>query len=123
MLYLHFRVDSSFCTFRFQIWGSNLHLPSFVFKSFSSSNFRFLSFFIVCCVFFCLFFNVKKCKQCFNAKQLSFRITGSMLRRNRRVECFCQDESVLRIVSDTNNVNYEINFWNCRNYKNHMVMK
>ncbi|CAL5186782.1 unnamed protein product [Lathyrus oleraceus] len=50
----------------------------------------------------------------------SFETTGSVLRRNRRVKCFCQDESVICTVSDMDSVSYRRKFWGCRNYKNYM---
>ncbi|KAL5056144.1 hypothetical protein RYX36_036826, partial [Vicia faba] len=36
------------------------------------------------------------------------------------MQCFCQDESVIRIVNDVKNVNYGRKFWGCRYYRNHM---
>ncbi|KAL5073974.1 hypothetical protein RYX36_012958, partial [Vicia faba] len=50
----------------------------------------------------------------------SFGTYGSVLCRNKRIEYFCQDESVLHTVSDVNCVNYGRKFWDCRNYINHM---
>lgn len=45
---------------------------------------------------------------------------GSMLRRNKIMKCFCQDESVLRIVTDVNNINYGRKLLGCRIYMNRM---
>lgn len=36
------------------------------------------------------------------------------------MEYFCQDDSVLRTVSDVNSVNYGRKNFDCRNYRNHM---
>lgn len=47
-------------------------------------------------------------------------ITGSILRRNKRMECYCQYECVLWTVSDMNSVNFGKTFWDYRNYINHM---
>lgn len=64
--------------------------------------------------------------QCFDVKNASsasitsFGTSEFVLRRNKIMKCFCQDDSVLRTVSDVNSVNYGRNFWGCRNYKNHM---
>lgn len=44
----------------------------------------------------------------------------SIIRRNKMIECYCQDDCVLRIVGDMNSVNFEKRFLGCRNYKNHM---
>lgn len=45
-------------------------------------------------------------KNASSASITSFGTPGSVLRRNKIIECFCQDDSVLRIVTDVNNVNY-----------------
>ncbi|CAK8579383.1 unnamed protein product [Lathyrus sativus] len=45
---------------------------------------------------------------------------GSLIRGNKRIECFCQDESVLRTVNDVNSVNKGRKFWGCKNYINHI---
>lgn len=50
----------------------------------------------------------------------SINTSGPMLRRNKRIKCFCQDESGLHTVSDVNSINYGRKFWDCRNYINHM---
>lgn len=50
----------------------------------------------------------------------SFVLVGYMFRKNKRVKCFCQDESVICIVSDMNNVNHGRKFWGCKDYRNHM---
>lgn len=50
----------------------------------------------------------------------NFDTSGYVLRRNKRMKCFFQDDSVLRTVSDVNNVNYGRKFRDCRNYRNHM---
>lgn len=46
--------------------------------------------------------------------------SGYVIRRNARIECFCQDESVMHTISDINNVNYGRKFWGCRNYRNYL---
>ncbi|KAL5075050.1 hypothetical protein RYX36_014034 [Vicia faba] len=45
----------------------------------------------------------------------SYGTSGSVIRRNKKMECFCQDESVFRTVNDVNNVNYGRKFWGSRN--------
>ncbi|KAL5078936.1 hypothetical protein RYX36_007357, partial [Vicia faba] len=45
---------------------------------------------------------------------------GYVLTRNKRRECWCQEECVIRTVTDLNSVNIEKKkFWGCRNYVNH----
>ncbi|KAL5078860.1 hypothetical protein RYX36_007281 [Vicia faba] len=43
-----------------------------------------------------------------------------MLRKNKRMKCFCQYESVLCTFSDMNNVDYGRKFRGCRNCRNYM---
>ncbi|CAK8538417.1 unnamed protein product [Lathyrus sativus] len=50
----------------------------------------------------------------------SYGTSGSLIRKNKRIECFCQDESVLRTMNDVNNANKGRKFWGCRNYRNHI---
>ncbi|KAL5101502.1 hypothetical protein RYX36_005829 [Vicia faba] len=50
----------------------------------------------------------------------SFGTVVLVLRRNKMIECFCQDESVPYSVSDMNSVKYGRKFLGCRNYRNHM---
>lgn len=40
--------------------------------------------------------------------------------RNKRRECWCQEECVIRMVTDLNIVNVGKKFWGCRSYKNKM---
>ncbi|CAL5215315.1 unnamed protein product [Lathyrus oleraceus] len=50
----------------------------------------------------------------------SIGTVGSVIRRNRRRKCYCQDECVLRTVIDMNSVNFGERNWGCRNYRNHV---
>ncbi|KAL5099501.1 hypothetical protein RYX36_003828 [Vicia faba] len=50
----------------------------------------------------------------------SYGTSGSVIRRNKKMECFCLDESAIRTVNDVNSVNYGRKLWGCRNYRNYM---
>lgn len=45
---------------------------------------------------------------------------GLVIRRNKKKECYCEEESVIHTVGDMNNVNFGGKFWGCRNYRYHM---
>lgn len=59
-------------------------------------------------------------KNASSASIIGFGTSGSVLRRNMKIKCFCQDDSVLRTITDVNSVNYGRKFWGYRNYRNHM---
>ncbi|KAI5404753.1 hypothetical protein KIW84_051783 [Lathyrus oleraceus] len=59
-------------------------------------------------------------KNASSASITSFGTSGSVFRRNKIIECFCQDDSVLHTVTDVNSVNYGRIFLDCINYRNHI---
>lgn len=101
----------------FVFYCSYIHHPSSTVHSYVHTSIFHLS---LCIRIPLSFISASMFKNASSALITSFGTSGSVLRRNKIIECFCQDDSVFRTVTNVNSVNYGRKFLDCRNYRNHI---